>query len=407
MKNELITKYAELIVKVGINIQKGDKLMISFNENGLELARAIVKSAYDNGAVKVEMMFSDDEIKKMSYMYETKENLLDIPSWYADRANSVADKKMCYVAILSDNPELFEDIDSDLIGAVAKKRNELLKRYYDAATSNKIRWSLCAVPNKTWAKKMFPALPIEKAQEKLWDMIFSTMRLDKKDSIKAWEEHIQNLQKRSDYLTNKQFDYIKITNELGTNLMVGMPKGYFFSGGNELSQDGIPFTANMPTEEVFSLPNKYDVNGIVYSSMPLIHNGKMVDEFFLKLEKGRIVDYGAKKGQDVLRTIVESDEGSHYLGEIALVQFDSPIRNLNTLFYETLFDENASCHLAIGEAYPMIKGAENLSEDEQDKLGINNSSKHVDFMIGTSDLEVVGIKGKDETIIMHNGNFII
>ncbi len=407
MTNELLTKYAELVVKVGINIQKGDKLMISFNENGLPLARAIVKSAYDNGASKVEMMFSDDEIKKLSYLYETKENLLDIPKWYADRANSVADKKMCYVAILSDNPELFEDIDSDLIGAVAKRRNELLKRYYDAATSNKIRWSLCAVPNESWAKKMFPSLPIDKAMDNLWEMILKTMRLDKEDSIKAWEEHINNLQNRSNYLTNKQFDSIKITNKLGTNLVVGMPKGYYFSGGNELSQDGIQFTANMPTEEVFSLPNKNDVNGIVYSSMPLIHNGKMVDEFYLKLENGKIVDYGAKKGYDTLKAIIESDEGSHYLGEIALVQFDSPIRNLNTLFYETLFDENASCHLAIGEAYPMVKGAEELNESEQDNLGINKSSKHVDFMIGTSDLEVIGIKGNEETLIMHNGNFII
>ena len=407
MKNELLDKYADLVVKVGINIQPGDKLMISFNENGLQLARAIVKSAYQNGCAKVEMMFSDDEIKKLSFMYETKENLLDIPQWYQDRANSVADKKMCYVAILSDNPELLEDIDSDLIGAVSKRRNELLKRYYDAATSNKIRWSLCAVPNETWAKKMFPTLPTEDAINKLWDMIFSTMRLDKSDSVKAWEQHIQNLQQRSDFLTNMQFDHIKITNKLGTNLTVGLPKNYYFSVGNELSQDGIRFTANMPTEEVFSLPNKYDVNGIVYSSMPLIHNGKMVDEFYLKLKDGKIVDYDAKKGLDTLKAIIEADEGSKYLGEIALVQYDSPIRNLNTLFYETLFDENASCHLAIGEAYPMVKGAENLSTEEQDKLGINYSSKHVDFMFGTSDLKVVGIKNGIETVIMNKGNFVI
>ena len=265
------------------------------------------------------------------------------------------------------------------------------------------------MPNKYWAKKIFPELSPANAEKALGDMIIKTMRLDTPNPVKAWKEHNETLEKRSEYLTRQQFDRFEITNSIGTNLSVGMPDGYYFSGAREnMKGTKINFTANMPSEEVFSLPHKYRVNGTVHNSLPLVNNGKIIDDFYLTFKDGKIIDYGAKVGEDVLKGIIESDANSHYLGEIAFVQYDSPIRNLGKLFYETLFDENASCHLAIGEAYPMIKGAADLDEEEQDRLGINNSCVHVDFMYGTKDLHVVGVK-KDGTRIdiINDGNFAI
>ena len=408
MNREFLQKYAELLIKVGVNIQKNDTLYLAFNEDGIPLSKCIAESAYRAGASHVELIYSDHDVQRMAYLNESEESLVSFPDWYRDRANGIARNKACYMALLSDDPDIFSDIDSELLAKVARAKHSVMKEYYDAATSNEIRWCLCAVPNKAWASKIFPDISPDSAVVKLWDMIAKTMRLDRDDPVAAWSEHIDNLEYRSEYLTSQKFTSFIIKNNLGTDLEVGMPDDYYFSGGYELAKDGVGFTANMPTEEVFSLPHKYHVNGIVYSSMPLVHNGKTVDKFYLRLENGRIVDYGAERGIDVLKGIIDSDEGSHYLGEIAFVQYDSPIRSLNTLFYETLFDENASCHLAIGEAYPMVKGADSMSEDEQDMAGINNSSEHVDFMFGTRDLSIVGIKADGTGVdIMRDGNFVI
>ena len=406
MNKSMIKKYAKLLLKTGVNLKKNDELYIAFDINGTALSSELAVQAYKLGAKRVELIFSDDQAKLAAFKYAKKEDICEFPQWYIDRTNAMVDNKACYIAILSDDPGIFENVDSQLLADYNNAKHKAMKRYYDAATSNEIRWCLCAVPNKNWAKKMFPNAKPSEAVNNLWNYIFKTMRLDTPNAIKAWDEHIKNLEVRSKYLTENKFKAFHITNSLGTDLTVGMPKGYYFSGGNELSKDGISFTANMPTEEVFSLPDRNNVNGIVYSAMPLAHNGKLVEEFYLKLENGKIIEYDAKKGKDVLKGIIESDEGSHYLGEIAFVQFDSPIRNLNTLFYETLFDENASCHLAIGDAYPMISGIENMSEEEIKKAGVNESCVHVDFMYGTKDLSIVGIKEDgQEVTIFKDGNF--
>lgn len=407
MNKKLLNKYAKTVVKVGVNLQKGDDLVINTTVDGIELAREIAECAYKAGAKRVDIQFGDERIRRLDYTYQTEQELTTLPQWLIDRSNDMVDRKACYVAILAEDPDAFVGIDEDLIAKVSRARHIALKRYYDAATSNEIRWCLCAVPSKEWAKKVFPNLSASKAVDKLWKMIATTMRLDKKDPVKAWQQHNERLANLSEYLTKKQFCKLRLTTELGTNLEVGMPEGYYFSGGHELSRDGVDFTANMPTEEVFSLPHREKVEGVVYSSMPLVHNGNTVDEFWLRLEKGKIVDYGAKQGLNTLKGIIESDEGSRYLGEIAIVQYDSPIRSLNTLFYNTLFDENASCHLAIGEAYPMIEGVENMDEKTKKERGINTSCTHVDFMIGTRDMTIIGEDcDGNQTIIMQDGNLV-
>ena len=239
-------------------------------------------------------------------------------------------------------------------------------------------------------------------------MIIKAMRLDVRGSIKAWKEHQDALLVRSAKLNEAKFAKLRYRNSLGTDLTVGLPHGYYFTGAREKTAYGKSFCANMPTEEIFSLPDRNAVDGIVYASMPLVHDGNIIDKFWLKFERGRITDFGAEKGYDILKGIIESDEGSHYLGEVALVQYDSPIRSLETLFYNTLFDENASCHLAIGRAYPLIEGSDKISDEELASRGVNFSGVHVDFMIGTRDLSVIGIgQNGEETVVFENGNFAL
>lgn len=408
MDCNILKKYAELIIRVGVNLQKGDNLVISTTKEGLELTKEIALVAYANGAVNIEFVFESEELAHIRYTHENEQSLTSLPAWQVLQKNGMVDRKACYIAILSEDPEIFSDVDANLLSNIAKARHIAFKKYFDAATSNAIRWCLCAVPCTAWATKMFPNCTPQSAEEKLWQYIIKTMRLDQPDSILAWQSHIDRLQKLCDFMNEQKFCTLQYKNSLGTDFSIGLPQGYFFSGGNEVSRSGIRFTANMPTEEIFTLPNKFTAQGKVVASMPLIHNGAIIDKFWLQFDKGRIVDFNAEVGYDTLKGIIESDEGSHYLGEVALVQFDSPIQNLNSIFYNTLFDENASCHLAIGEAYPMIENIEQMSDEQKQSLGVNNSCKHVDFMIGTADLSIIAVQHDGKKVaIFENGNFVI
>jgi aminopeptidase len=256
---------------------------------------------------------------------------------------------------------------------------------------NTFKWCLVGYPSKEWADKVFPDCP--DAFERLKTSIFKAMRLYEDDSEKAWDKHGEKLKKAYTYLNKMQFEEFIYTNSLGTNLVVGMPENYLFSGAGEDTVDGEHFIANMPTEEVFSAPHREKVNGIVYSSMPLIHLGQTVEDFYIEFKDGKVVSYDAKKGKEVLKGIITTDEGASYLGEIALVSYDTPIREMSTLFYNTLFDENASCHFALGSAYTnCVVNGEKMSKEEQKNAGLNYSLEHVDFMIGTADLSIVGKK---------------
>lgn len=406
MNRSLLKKYARLVARVGANVGGGDNVLINSSLEGVDLARLICEECYRLGARKVHVNYNDRTVSRLKMLNEDVETLTDIPSFVADMKNSFTDPDCVVIQILSDDPHLYDGVEPSKLAAYSKAADKAFKRYYDCAMTNKIRWTLCAVPCREWAKTVFPDDAPAVAERKLWGLIVKTMRLDERDAIAAWEAHCSDLISRSAWLTGQKFTALRYTNSLGTDLIVGMPEGYYFSGAREPALCGKYFCANMPTEEVFSLPDRNRVDGIVYASMPLVHDGNIVDKFWLKFEGGRIVDFGAERGEEILRNVIETDEGSHYLGEVALVQYDSPIRALNTLFFDTLFDENAACHLAIGQAYPLIEGADRMTEEELAARGANSSNEHVDFMIGTRDLNIDGIKQDGSVVpVFRHGNF--
>ena len=408
MNKKDLEKYAKLLVEIGVNLQKGEMLVVSAPVSTAELVRAIVKHAYKCGASNVNVLWSDDEITRLGYKYRTKKSLAEVPDWLVMQREHFIDKKVCYIGISSSDPEALKGIKPEKLAISRRASGKALKKFHDYTSSNKIRWALGAYPNRAWAKKMFPELPSNVGEKKLWEYIKTSVRLDTEDPVLAWREHQDRISKRCKILNDSKIEKFIYKNSLGTNLEVGMPDGYIFCGGAEAGAlDGVMFTANLPTEEVFSCPHRSKVNGKVYSSMPLCANGSIIKDFWFEFKDGRIVDYGAKEGYDNLKNIVETDDGSHYLGEIALVGYNSPIRNLETLFYRTLFDENASCHFAIGACYPTcVEGGGDLTSEELLQKGLNDSLEHVDFMIGTKDLSIIAkTKNGEDLVVFSDGDW--
>lgn len=404
-----LEQYAQLVIKIGVNLQENQELVINADVSDCEFARIIADVAYKNKAKKVTMMWRDELFTKMRYENEQLETLVDIPQYQIDERNYAVEKSSAYLCILSEDPNLMKDISPKILAETSKAKNIAFQKFYDASMKNQIRWNLIAVPSVSWAKTIFPELSNEDAVNKLWEYIFKTMRLDKNNPIEEWQKHISQLKTRSEFLNNANLKELHYKNSIGTDLIIGLPENYLFEGCGEKALDGVPFVANMPTEEIFTAPHRLKVDGKVVASMPLVYNGTKIENFGFTFEKGRIVDFFAESGYEVLKNLIETDEGSHYLGEVALVQFNSPIRNLNTLFYNTLFDENASCHLAIGKGYPTtVFGGEKLSKSELKSLGLNDSSEHIDFMIGTDDLSVTGVTDNgEEFTLFTNGEWTI
>jgi len=405
---QTLKRYAELIIKVGVNLQKGEDLVINATTDSAFFARFVAEKGYEAGAKSVTVYWSDEPLSKMKLQNESLDTLTDFPEWLIKSREYIVDKKAAYVAILAEDPEIYKDIPPEKVAAVSRARRQAYKRFYEASMSNEIRWSLVAIPNLAWAKKVSPNLKDEEAVRYLWSLIFKTMRLDKQDSVKAWREHQDRLKSLCKIMTEKEFRILKYKNSLGTDFSIGLPKGYYFTGGCETGRDGVEFSANMPTEEIFTAPDRRTGNGKVVASMPLFYNGNRIEDFYFVFKDGKVTEYDAKIGKNILKELLATDEGSSYLGEVALVEYDSPIQNLKTLFYNTLFDENASCHLALGKAYPCITGSEKMTKEELSSLGLNESLEHVDFMLGTPDLSIIGIdKAGKETIIFNDGNFAI
>lgn len=410
MNSKKLEQYAELAIKVGVNLQKGEMLVISAPVGAAKFVEKIVKRAYRAGARNVTVQWSDETVTKLGYKYRSKKELAIVPEWVVEQKNYYIKNKIAYLVVLSDDPESLKGINPEKVAIARRANGKALKKFRDYTGSNKIRWSIIAYPNKAWAKKMFPELTSDKAIKKQWEYIEKTVRLDHDDPIKAWEEHQNDINRRCEILNSSNIVSFTYKNSLGTDFTVGMPDGYIFCGGAENGAlDGVPFTANVPTEEVFSCPDKNTAEGKLVSAMPLCRNGQIIDNFWIKFEKGRIVDFGAESGYDNLKTIIETDEGSHYLGEIALVGYNSPIRSLNTMFYETLFDENASCHFAIGDCYPScLKGGIDMTNKQLTDHGLNTSLEHVDFMVGTRDLEITAKTKDGKTLkIFENGEWVI
>lgn len=406
---EKLSRFSELIVKIGVNLQKGEELFISSPIECAEVARSMAEVAYSSGAKDVMIIYGDEKYNKIRMTNTALNVLCDIPQWIVDMRESIVDKKACYIAISSQDPELFSDVDSKTMAEFSKATHQSFAKFFDASMSNHIKWCVASAPSPSWAKSIFPDNSTEDAIANLWELIFKSMRVYDADPVSAWHTHNQNLIEYCKVLNNANLVSLHYKNSIGTDFTVGLPKGYVFTGGAEVSTDGCPFTANMPTEEVFSAPHKYTANGTLVASMPLCHMGKLIKNFSLTFKNGKVTSFSAETGYDTLKGILDTDDGAKYLGEIALIGYDTPIQNLNTLFLNTLFDENASCHFALGKAYPTcVANTEALSEAELDKLGVNNSLEHVDFMVGTKDMDIVGTTADGKTMqIFKDGNFVI
>lgn len=409
----MIKKYAETTIAFGVNLQPDEYLVIACDINNACLARALTEAAYTKKAKRVIVLWRDQEITKLNYEHATSEALSDLFGWEIESKNFIADAKACYIAVSSSDPDMLKGVDSEKISAVDKAVSPLYAKFYDNSSCNNFKWCVIAGASESWARKVFSnengrlSCTIEEAKEKLWNLIFKANRIDSTDPIAEWQKHTDKLRESCEKLNALNLKKLMYKNSIGTDFSVELPKNYVFLGGSELSKDNCLFTANMPTEEVFTTPHKYGGNGKLVASLPLSLDGKIVRNFGFSFENGKVVDYFAEEGKESLKKLLETDEGAKYLGEVALVPFDSPINNTETLFYSTLFDENARCHFALGFAYPQgVAGGNEMTDEQKEKAGINKSITHVDFMVGTKDLSIKGLTANGEIVdIFVNGNF--
>ncbi len=407
MTDEMLNKFAETVLRVGVNLQENQGLEIICPVEKSQVAAALTKAAYEMKAKIVRVRWECEAVDRLNYLNASAETLSEIPKWLVDSKNYLVEKGFCYVAIAAENPSAFIDVPPEKIAATAKARGKALKKFYESVMSNGIRWCVVSVPTKEWAKKVFP--DSSDPEKELGEAIVKTMRLNSAEPIKEWEKHIQTLDAHAAFLNSHDFAALHFTSDNGTDFTVGLCDRHKWLSAQEKAKDGLPFVANMPTEEVFTAPHKLKADGVVKSAMPLCYEGQIIDGFTLKFKKGRVVDFSAEKGYDVLKQLIETDKGTKRLGEVALIGKNSPIAKSKILFYNTLFDENASCHIALGKGYPTtVNGGETLSKAERAKLGLNDSIEHVDFMIGTADMNIDGIMKDGKTVpIFRNGDWII
>lgn len=407
MSDNKLRKYAELVVKTGINIKKDQILIVNAPIECADFARQISEVAFEAGAKDVVIRWNDEVSSRIRYLKAPDEIFDTFPSWQKEFYLSYVREDAAFLSISASDPEALKGVDPMRIQRYSKAFDASVREYRTRLMNNINVWCVASVPTPAWAKKVFPNEPIDVAMNKLWDAIYEAVRVNEADPVAAWEAHKTQLKTRMNYLNEMNFKSLRYTNQLGTDLVVDLPDHHIWIGGSDFTPEGHEFIANMPTEEVFTAPHRTGVNGRVVSSMPLNFNGSLIDGFELTFEYGKVVSYQAEVGYEHLKSLLETDEGSVYLGEVALVQNDSPISNMGILFYNTLFDENASCHLALGKAYPVcVKEGENMSPEELIQNGINDSMTHEDFMVGTSDLSIVGTTHDGREIqIFKDGNF--
>lgn len=399
-------KYAELLVDVGINITDGKRLYIRATADALPLVRLVTKIAYERGSKEVKVSLSDDTIARLNATYRTEEELAVIHDFQVAERMYYSDEKAGFLSIISSSPELLKDVSPKKLQAMQVANGQAFKEFSSRTQSDFHSWCVAGYPSVEWARLVYPELSDDDAVNALLELILYTVRADVSNPVEAWIEHDKTLHSKVDYLNDKQFTALRYEAP-GTDLTIGLPENHLWAGASSTDSNGDSFMANMPTEEVFTAPDKHRVNGYVSNTLPLSHGGNIIDDFKLTFKDGEVVEYTAEKGYEILKNIISTDAGAKRLGEVALVPFDSPISNKGILFYNTLFDENASCHIALGSAYAFsLQGGKEMSREELDRAGLNDSITHVDFMIGSEKLNIYGVdKDGNETPVFIEGNW--
>lgn len=406
MKKSLLRKYARLTVRTGAAVQKGQAVLVYASVDQSEFALMVVDEAYKAGASKVSVEWGSQPLTKLHYRHRGIRSLSEVSPWVEEREKEYNKELPAMIHILSDDPDGLKTVNKDKMQKVRINRFKILKKYRDER-ENKYQWTIVAVPSKEWAKKVFPGERTSTAVRKLWDAILGAVRVtEDNDPIAEWDSHNASFMQKRDFLNQKRFDYVHFKSANGTDFTCELiPTGRWLGGG-EYTLNGVYYNPNMPTEEVFTSPMKGKCEGRLVSTKPLSYQGQLIEDFYIDFKDGKAVKWEAKSGEEALEKIITSDETSGMIGELALVPHDSPISNSGILFYNTLFDENASCHVALGMGYTnTLEGYEKLTKEECHELGINDSIVHVDFMIGAPDMSITGYKDGVATPIFKDGNW--
>lgn len=406
MKKSTLKKYAYLIAKVGANVQKGQYVELTVDVNQEELANYVTEACYKLGARMVKVRWTSDKVEKTTYKKAKLSALCEFPEYERARQEYLNEKLPCMIYIESSDPDALNGVDQAKYTEVRRSNMKIIKPYRNLR-ENKYQWIIAGAASPAWAKKVFPGVPTKKAVSMLWDAILKTSRCDE-DPIKAWEKHNADLTKRFTHLNNLDLDYLHYESKNGTNFKVWLNPLCVWQGGGEYGQESrIYFNPNIPSEEVFTSPIAGKAEGTVVSTKPLSFQGQLIENFSITFKNGKVSSVKAEKGQESLEELVGMDEGAKMLGEVALVPFESPINQTGLLFYNTLYDENAVCHLALGHGFTnLVKGYEKYTQEELFKMGVNDSNLHVDFMIGSEDLSITGYTRDGKKVqIFKNGTW--
>ncbi len=388
---KMLEKYAEIVVKVGLNLRAGQRLLIAAQISAAPFVRAVTAQAYQVGARHVDVMWEDEQLGLIRLQNAPRDSFDDAPKWRADTREAYLRAGDALLSVISANPDLLSGQDPDLLARIQRSMSKNAQAASELVQSNASNWLVVSAPSAGWAAKVLPDVPAEQREAKLWDIIFEMSRVKQDDPLAGWNAHIRDLSARAAYLTQKGYTALKYTAP-GTDLTLGLPLGHIWHGGGSTSQNGISFTANIPTEEVFTLPHRGKADGVVTASKPLSVAGSLIENFRVTFEGGRVVKMEAEKGAANLQHLLDTDEGARHLGEVALVPYNSPISQSRRLFFNTLFDENAANHIALGRAYRFsLKDGEGMTETEFEAAGGNTSLIHVDFMIGSDQMDVDGV----------------
>ncbi|NEX85879.1 aminopeptidase [Enterococcus durans] len=404
--NENLEKYARLIVETGVSVKKDHTVVLQINVDQAPLARLITKEAYQSGAAEVIVQWTDDVIQKEFLSHAANDRLEQIPQYKIDQTDDWVAKGASRISVVSSDPEAFAGIDSDRVATFQAASGKALMNLRKATQANKVSWTVVAAAGKQWAAKVFPDLPEEEQVDALWDQIFKTTRVYEEDPILAWEKHDETLAQKAAELNKEQFSALHYTAP-GTDIIIGLPKNHLWEGAGSYNARGEKFMANMPTEEVFTAPDYRRINGYISSTKPLSYAGTTISGMTFTFKDGKVIDFSAEQGQDVLAKLLDTDEGARSLGEVALVPDPSPISRSGIIFYNTLFDENASNHLALGAAYAFsVEGGTEMTDEELAEAGLNRSQTHVDFMVGSDKMNIDGIREDGSTVhVFRNGNW--